>query len=161
MASETTPAPRWIPILVALIIGVLIGHLARPRKQRVENLEVRTFTVDQSVTVGPPVAAVHPDPIYLHHGGTADWTLIDPSGNTDALRVLYIDVDSPDLFPKSTPVPNSNPPRYRLPCTGPYCSSGAVQPGAIIGHSYKYWQVAQGADGKPVIADGHIIIVKP
>ncbi len=157
MASETPPAPRWIPILIALIIGILVGHFVRPREGR----ENRTFTVNQSVTVGPPVAAVHPDPIYLHHGDTADWTLIDPSGNIDALRALYIDVDSPDLFPSSTPVPNSNPPRYRLPCKGPHCSSGAVQSGATIGRTYKYWQMAQGASGEPVIADGHIIIVKP
>ena len=162
MATETTPtpAPRWIPILVALIIGVLIGHLARLR-HRGEHGTFQTLGVNQSVTVGPPISALHPDPLPLHRGDTADWTLVDPSSNPDALRLLFIDVDSPVLFPKSKEVPGSNPPRYRIPCAGPYCLSGPVGENAIVGHTYTYWQSAVDASGKPETVDGHIIIVKP
>ncbi len=159
MATETKPAPQWIPILVALILGIAIGHFARPgRSHRGENGSTRLLTVNQSATVGPPADALHPEPIYLHKGDTADWTLIDTTGHDDALRTLYIDVDDPQLFPKSKQVPGTKPAHYRIPCVGPYCLSGPVGDYAIIGHTYTYWQTVLDASGKPEAVDGHIII---
>ena len=113
------------------------------------------------VKVGPAAKQVNPDTAYIHRSNTVSWTLVDTAGQDDAVRTLYVEFEQQELFPRSKEVPGTNPKRFRVPCVGPYCLSGAVGPNAVAGKDYKYWQIAVDAAGNPDTADGHIIIVKP
>lgn len=139
--------------IVALVIAAILAWIAlHPRPG---------FNAEVPVKVGPQAKEVHPDKATIHATQTVTWTLVDMAGQDDAVRTLYIEFEQQELFPRSKEVPGTNPKRFRVPCVGPYCLSGAVGPNAVAGKDYKYWQIAVDAAGAPDQADGHIIIVRP
>lgn len=147
----------WTPVsILALILAAFLGWFLRTPKPAPKPKDV-------PITVGPTAAQVQPDPAYLTApADTASWTLHDTSGATDAIRTLYIEFEKQELFPRSKEVPGTNPKRYRIPCVGPYCLSGAIGPNAVPGEIYKYWQVIGDGNGNVVDQkDGRIIIKQP
>jgi hypothetical protein len=141
-----------ISILILVVAAILAWIALHPRPAPVQTIPVK---------VGPAAKDVNPEKASVHATNTVSWTLVDTAGQDDAVRTLYIEFEQQEVFPRSKEVPGSNPKRFRVPCVGPYCLSGAVGPNAVAGKDYKYWQIAVDAAGNADTADGHIIIVRP
>ncbi len=136
--------------ILAIVIAALLGWILKP---------VRPLSTQFEIGVAPPDYYANPEtqPLSMSKGDSARWVLKDGSGTNDMLNDLYIEFEKPEVFPTSKVVAGSNPPRYRVPCSGPYCLSGPIGSDAHIGEKYKYWQVISGPGG-PKKVDGHIII---
>ena len=132
-----------VGIVIALIVGVLIGRLRRHARHAV-------------ISVGKD-GKVDPEEVTLNKNRreVAFWACDDPDID------LFIEFEQNNPFEQMAQPPNGN--RWRVRCQQETCFSGHISDKAPGGGArYKYWQVLkERKTGKTIAEVDGIIIIRP
>jgi hypothetical protein len=174
--TSSSSSGRFLPVLLALIVGVAIGWLVfRPQVPPPQAAPVTAPSpapapapapapsscppTSQPIVVGPAAAQVTPPCVTVKATEKLIWVA------DTASRVLWIEFGQKPFVTMS----KGKYQPYRVTCSGNRCDSGPILPNAPSDaetcpdgrpcKEYKYWQIFKGQGSQPDDhADGRIII---